>query len=175
MKRASINALPGLCKAVVEGWDCEHYNFFEEKIFESKTKDLYHGLHYENKKIIKKQSTYKKRSEIILDVFQLAKKVEEHYGAPQDIEWTYHNGELYLLQSRPISRSPWHDSIENMYFDSANVGESYGGIICPLTSSFVRRLYDILYKDLLRNSGVEKRKLAHNHKIFENLVSFVYG
>ena len=149
MKRASINALPGLCKAVVEGWDCEHYNFFEEKIFERKTKDLYHGLHYENKEIIKKQSSYTKRSEIILDVFQLAKKVEEHYGAPQDIEWTYHNGELYLLQSRPISRSPWHDSIENMYFDSANVGESYGGIICPLTSSFVRRLYDILFKDLL--------------------------
>ena len=175
MKRASINALPGLCKAVVEGWDCEHYNFFEEKILERKTKESYHGLHFENKEIIKKHSTYTERSEIILDVFQLAKKVEEHFGVPQDIEWTYHNGELYLLQSRPISRSPWHDSLENMYFDSANVGESYGGIICPLTSSFVRRLYDILYIDLLRNSGVEKRKLERNRKIFENLVSLVYG
>jgi pyruvate, water dikinase len=32
----------------------------------------------------------------------LAKKVERHYGRPQDIEWAIsRDGELFLLQSRP--------------------------------------------------------------------------
>ena len=175
MKRASINALPGLCKAVVEGWDCEHYDFYKEDILERKTEDSYNGLHCENEEIVQKHSAYTDRSKIVNDVFQLAKKVEEHFKTPQDIEWTYYKGDLYLLQSRPISRSPWHSNSENMYFDSANVGESYGGMICPLTSSFVRRLYETLYTDLLRHSGVEKRKLEHNRRVFEDLVDLVYG
>ncbi len=33
----------------------------------------------------------------------LGKIVEEHYGKPQDIEWAVQNGEIYLLQSRPIT------------------------------------------------------------------------
>jgi pyruvate, water dikinase len=37
------------------------------------------------------------------DVARLAARVEEHYGAPQDIEWGLYDGQLYLLQSRPIT------------------------------------------------------------------------
>ncbi len=33
----------------------------------------------------------------------LGKLVEEHYDFPQDIEWAIEGGELYLLQSRPIT------------------------------------------------------------------------
>lgn len=33
----------------------------------------------------------------------LGKLVEEHYEFPQDIEWAIEGGELYLLQSRPIT------------------------------------------------------------------------
>lgn len=33
----------------------------------------------------------------------LGKLVEEHYNFPQDIEWAIEGGELYLLQSRPIT------------------------------------------------------------------------
>jgi phosphoenolpyruvate synthase/pyruvate phosphate dikinase len=29
--------------------------------------------------------------------------VEEHYGSPQDIEWGMAGGELFVLQSRPIT------------------------------------------------------------------------
>jgi pyruvate,water dikinase len=34
---------------------------------------------------------------------KLGKIVEEHYGKPQDIEWATQGGEIYLLQSRPIT------------------------------------------------------------------------
>ena len=39
----------------------------------------------------------------ILKLSTLGKIVEEHYGKPQDIEWAVQNGEIYLLQSRPIT------------------------------------------------------------------------
>lgn len=34
---------------------------------------------------------------------KLLKKVEEHYAWPQDIEWGWQAGSLYLLQSRPVT------------------------------------------------------------------------
>jgi pyruvate, water dikinase len=34
---------------------------------------------------------------------RLALKVEQHYGAPQDIEWSESGGEFYLVQTRPIT------------------------------------------------------------------------
>jgi pyruvate,water dikinase len=34
---------------------------------------------------------------------ELAKKVEQHYGKPQDIEWAIEGENIYLLQSRPVT------------------------------------------------------------------------
>ncbi|MEN4042135.1 MAG: PEP/pyruvate-binding domain-containing protein [Anaerolineaceae bacterium] len=39
----------------------------------------------------------------ILTLAQLGKQAEAHFGAPQDIEWAFSEGQLYLLQSRPIT------------------------------------------------------------------------
>lgn len=37
----------------------------------------------------------------------LGKRVEKHFGAPQDIEWAFdHAGELFILQSRPVTGLP---------------------------------------------------------------------
>ncbi len=33
----------------------------------------------------------------------LAATVEDHYGTPQDVEWAVRDGEVYMLQSRPIT------------------------------------------------------------------------
>ena len=37
------------------------------------------------------------------EVARLASRVEQHYGSPQDVEWALAGGDLYLLQSRPIT------------------------------------------------------------------------
>ncbi|MFB6103723.1 MAG: phosphoenolpyruvate synthase [Halobacteriaceae archaeon] len=34
---------------------------------------------------------------------QMAERIEAHYGEPQDVEWAMTDGELYMLQSRPIT------------------------------------------------------------------------
>ncbi|WP_277540304.1 phosphoenolpyruvate synthase [Haloarcula laminariae] len=36
-------------------------------------------------------------------LLELGERVEAHYGSPQDVEWAIYDGELYLLQSRPIT------------------------------------------------------------------------
>ena len=37
------------------------------------------------------------------ELMTLAAQVEDHYGAPQDVEWAVADGELFVLQSRPIT------------------------------------------------------------------------
>ncbi|MEM3030637.1 MAG: phosphoenolpyruvate synthase [Candidatus Micrarchaeia archaeon] len=39
----------------------------------------------------------------IVELARLGKTIEEHYGSPQDIEWAYRDGKLYIVQSRPIT------------------------------------------------------------------------
>jgi pyruvate,water dikinase len=39
-------------------------------------------------------------------VSELARKVEQHQGRPQDIEWAISGGSLWLLQARPITALP---------------------------------------------------------------------
>jgi pyruvate,water dikinase len=39
----------------------------------------------------------------ILELARTARRVAEHFGTPQDIEWALAEGRLYLLQSRPIT------------------------------------------------------------------------
>jgi pyruvate,water dikinase len=39
----------------------------------------------------------------VLDIARLGIQIEQHYGAPQDIEWAIAGGTKYVLQSRPIT------------------------------------------------------------------------
>ena len=39
----------------------------------------------------------------IIKLAELGSRVEAHYGTPQDIEWAMADGELFLLQARPIT------------------------------------------------------------------------
>jgi len=39
-------------------------------------------------------------------IAEMAKQVETHFGTPQDIEWALADGELYVLQTRPITTLP---------------------------------------------------------------------
>ncbi|MFC7323861.1 phosphoenolpyruvate synthase [Halorubrum rutilum] len=39
----------------------------------------------------------------IEELVALGERVEDHYGTPQDVEWAIREGEIYMLQSRPIT------------------------------------------------------------------------
>jgi pyruvate,water dikinase len=39
----------------------------------------------------------------ILKLSELGKKIEDHYGRPQDIEWSFEKNNIYIVQSRPVT------------------------------------------------------------------------
>ena len=50
-----------------------------------------------------KANVQKLPNSVVMKLAKLCKKIEEHYGKPQDIEWAYRNKKLYIVQSRPIT------------------------------------------------------------------------
>jgi pyruvate,water dikinase len=55
---------------------------------------------------IKREHIIDKRvleQEEIRQLVALGRKLEEYFGKPQDIEWGIENGNIYLLQSRPVT------------------------------------------------------------------------
>ncbi|MSP12027.1 MAG: phosphoenolpyruvate synthase [Chloroflexi bacterium] len=44
----------------------------------------------------------------ILELVQVAKQIAAHFGSPQDVEWAWAEGKLYILQARPMTTLyPW--------------------------------------------------------------------
>ena len=37
------------------------------------------------------------------ELIDIGNRVEQHFGCPQDIEWAFEDGQVYVLQSRPIT------------------------------------------------------------------------
>lgn len=50
------------------------------------------------------QATSQKLSDPeIAQLAGIARRIEEHYGAPQDIEWAEEGGEFFIVQARPVT------------------------------------------------------------------------
>ncbi|HIH30419.1 TPA: phosphoenolpyruvate synthase [Candidatus Micrarchaeota archaeon] len=49
------------------------------------------------------QSRQKLTDQQIIELAKLGKRIEQHYGKPQDIEWAVAEGKVYIVQSRPIT------------------------------------------------------------------------
>jgi len=49
------------------------------------------------------QNTQTLTDQQIIELERLGRKIEEHFGEPQDIEWCLYKGEFYIVQSRPIT------------------------------------------------------------------------
>jgi pyruvate, water dikinase len=66
----------------------------------------------------------------IVRLVEMARRVERHFGAPQDIEWAFdHDGELFVLQSRPVTgltkkeaETPTPASAMSMIFNKFGAG-----------------------------------------------------
>ncbi|MSU54484.1 MAG: hypothetical protein EXS48_01410 [Candidatus Staskawiczbacteria bacterium] len=170
-----INAIPGLCVPVVNGDACDEYildkngNLIDKTISVKKNAQIFEQGQIISQSIVTESLSDAKIKELIL----MAKKVQGFFAYPQDIEWCFLKDKLYILQSRPITQD--FDVKGKEYFDSANIAESYSGIVLPLTCSFAQLVYEQVYRDLLRMSGVSASKIQQHSKIFENLLGFFYG
>jgi pyruvate,water dikinase len=115
--------------------------------------------------------------ESVRQVAALARRCAAFFGAPQDIEWAMTKGELFLLQSRPIttlSSLPDPDGIYTLW-DNSNIIESYGGMTTPLTYSFARRAYQAVYQELCLILGVSRPMIQANQPLFANMIGLIRG
>jgi len=81
-------------------------------------------------------------------------KLEHLYGAPQDIEWAYHWGEIYILQTRPITTL--NDEIPDEVHESnmnpiqrdvwTNINERFPEPVLPLDSVIAKTYYLSLFE-----------------------------
>lgn len=171
-----INSNFGLCKTVVEGEACdEWYLNAENKLLRKSIAPnkkpltfLRNEINYTNTTSAESLSSHE-LNELVTE----CKKIETFFACPQDIEWCFFENQLFILQARPITRKL--PLLNFIYFDSANIAESYSGIVLPLTQSFAVKIYKTVYINLLAASGVSRKKLNEHNRIFNSLVAGYYG
>ena len=110
---ALIEGSWGLGEAVVSGTvtpDTYYVNNEDNEILEATISDkkiMFKKLaNGDTKKIDVPNDLRKKRvlsEEELIELTEMGKRIQNHYNAPQDTEWAFYDGKLYMLQSRPIT------------------------------------------------------------------------
>lgn len=113
--------------------------------------------------------------EEVQTIARLAQSTSCLFGRFQDIEWAFERGELFLLQSRPITTlGGVFESRSTAYvFDNSNIAESYSHTTTPLTFTFIRMAYSGVYEQFCRVFGVSERVIAANMGVFSRMLAFV--
>lgn len=114
----------------------------------------------------------------VLELADLANRIERAFGSPQDIEWAYEGDGLHILQARPITtklKTPAQCDPQLLIFDNSNIVESYPGLVTPLTYSFAQYAYARVYRAFVRMVGVREEVIAANATIFENMLGRIDG
>ncbi|GET38022.1 PEP/pyruvate-binding domain-containing protein [Microseira wollei] len=160
---AVVSAVPGLASSLVSGEnDADTYRVDREgSIIE--------------RQIIGEKPILKDNQ--ILAVAELARQVSKYFQVPQDIEWAIESGQLYLLQSRPITalaQMPDPDGIFNLW-DNSNIAESYSGVTTPLTFSFARRAYEEVYRQFCYFMGVPTDTINQHNDTFSRMIGLIQG
>lgn len=113
-----IEAVFGLGEMIVGGRVTPDHYEVDKKTLKIKSKNIVTQLEQmirtkKGNEVVSVAKAYRKAQKLpdekIVGLAQIGKKIEEHYFFPQDLEWAYENGQLYLVQTRPIttlSRKP---------------------------------------------------------------------
>lgn len=59
-------------------------------------------------------NTFCLNDQLIAQLIEAGRKIEEHFGAPQDVEWAW-DGRLHVLQSRPLTTVPLADEADTLW------------------------------------------------------------
>lgn len=110
-KTAAIDASFGLGEALVAGLvNADHYKVHNDKVTEKKVSTKQLAVYAAKDGGTQKQfiEPGQQHQQVLTDeqIVQLAhtgRKIEVHFGKPQDIEWCLANDVLYIVQSRPVT------------------------------------------------------------------------
>jgi rifampicin phosphotransferase len=108
-------------------------------------------------------------------LFDHAQRIERLFGCPQDIEWAIGAGQLWVLQSRPITTPAEAAPGELRVWDNSNIIESFGDVTAPLTYTFARWAYEQVFRDHCRLIGLPSRDRAEADTWLPNLLGYFDG
>ncbi len=119
----------------------------------------------------------------IRSVAQQALLLEELMELPQDCEWAFdRDGELFILQTRPITTLPpqafYDKEVLGQHYvlwDNANIIESYEGITSPLTFSFASRAYREVYIQFCHIMRIPEHVVEQQEGMFRNMLGLIQG
>ncbi len=92
--------------------------------------------------------------EILSKLCRYALELQAHFGVPQDIEWALERGgELWILQSRPITRIQWRSEADD--FTTANFRD--GGVGAQVITPLYYSVYGAALREALQQYFVAIR------------------
>ncbi|APC15206.1 hypothetical protein BLL42_05525 [Pseudomonas frederiksbergensis] len=102
---------------------------------------------------------------------RLGQRIENLFGCPQDIEGAFDdNGEIYILQSRPVNMEQ-----QAVFWSNYNLTENYPGLSTPLTFSFSQKFYTALLTDAYVKLGATRSSLESKKHFIDNVLGYLGG
>ncbi|MBI2932132.1 MAG: hypothetical protein HYY16_10820 [Planctomycetes bacterium] len=80
------------------------------------------------------------------EIESVARRIQRHFGAPQDVEFAIENETLYVLQARPITRIDFAPEIGEW----TNADFRDGGVSSGPCTPLMWSLYDTIWEDALK-------------------------
>lgn len=112
-------------------------------------------------------------SEMVEELILLSKRIQKLLGEDYlDIEFAIEDGQIYILQARPITTLKMDHPI---IFDNSNIVESYPGISLPLTASFVEFVYGGVFQQLAYRLTHNQKVVNDNQEHFQHMVGSCNG
>ncbi len=121
--------------------------------------------------------------ETAVELARYGARIEDHYGAPQDIEWALAGGELSILQARPITNLPpedvsWDPPIPGSAWWRRQVVENLPEPLSPLFDElYLREGLELSIDTLLEFFGMTYLRLEDvvDRPIFATVNGYAYS
>jgi phosphohistidine swiveling domain-containing protein len=182
-----LSAVYGLGEGLVSGeLDADTFIFKNNELIEQQLAHKTHQFIFNKKEkngLVKVELNKEKADSVTLNktnIIELAGILEtcqRHFHKPQDIEFAIKDGQIYLLQTRPITSLDKVADPNDLYtlWDNSNIIESYPGVTTPLTFSFISESYDGAYKLFSEFMGVSPKAIQTNERIYKNTLGLMNG
>ncbi|MDF7799919.1 PEP/pyruvate-binding domain-containing protein [Pontiellaceae bacterium B1224] len=109
---------------------------------------------------------------------ETALAIEKEYRCPQDIEFCFDaSGKLFILQTRAITTVDEYGPAagNQQVWDNSNIIESYSGVTSPMTFSFIRHAYSVVYNCFSEVMGIPRKTIEENQGVYRNMLGLFEG
>lgn len=108
--------------------------------------------------------------EQVIALARVAIRIEEQAGAPQDVEWSFADGQFYILQARPVTAAAaqpeenegWVSEFDSetdaaTIWTAANVQEVMPGQLSPFSCAFNRQMIERFGNVPIERMGIRRQ------------------